>query len=292
MNRLVERFLALMHERIRSLRESQSLQETHRRINDVEHLLLCDLLTEEEEYQLFSMLETPDLLRDAQDLFCRFETSIEKSMARYIMGVEFNAVSSSDNITQNYLQRYHTLARREIRLASIGPKERVLFIGSGPFPITAIEYVRQAGCVVDCVDHLREPIDISMQVIHRLGMNGQIRLIYAKGQDCEVSNYDVILVAVLAQPKEQVLLHLDSAASPRSRILCRTTTGVRQFIYPRTTPIKLVRFNPAGFSRAVCDQVISTQLLTVNAGTSEWEWDGRTSANGNNQPSRGETEAR
>lgn len=257
------RFIDLARERIAALEETSELWDLHRRINDAEHLILSDLFSEQEESELLNNKEMHTLIKRSQSIFCRFESMLEKSFAQYIFTTDCDIVNSRDNITQNYLQRYRTLARREIDLASISSEDRVLFIGSGPLPITAIEYVGQVGCSVECVEHIPEACSISSKVIDRLGLGEHLRVHCGKGQEFDVSSYSVILVAVLAEPKGEILSRIDHYADSNCKLLCRTTTGLRTLIYPQTAPINLIRLKPRRLSIARGDQVISTQLMTT-----------------------------
>jgi Nicotianamine synthase protein len=266
---MTERFLALMRDRIAALTSARGTGELHRCINDVEHLVLSDLLTLEEQTHVVASAGA--LLASSQALFMAFETTLENSMARFILDAPNATVGSTENITQNYLQRYRTLARHEIELSKMRATDAVLFIGSGPLPITAVQYVRQTGCRVDCIDHSGPAIETSNRVLKRCVEGEHLRVVHARGEECDVSAYDVILVGVLAEPKAKILGHIDRHAASCTRVVCRTTLGVRQFIYPRTEPRPLERFLPAGFSRASGDQVISTQLLTGGGGASGWE---------------------
>lgn len=261
MTSVTARFVSLLQEKIDALAATRTLLEGHRRLNDLEHLILCDLLTEEQEQLVLNA--AGELRIQSQELFCRFETLIEQSMTRYLVHANVGTIFSPENITQNYLQRYHFLAAQEIALAHIKAHDRVLFIGSGPLPITAIEYAHQTGCKVDCIDHLPEPVRLSSDVIHHLNLDNHIRLIHASGQEHPVAGYDVILVAVLAEPKEQILSHLDQQADEKCRLICRTTVGIRQYIYPCSISTKLTRFKQSGFSQARGDQAISSQLFTA-----------------------------
>jgi hypothetical protein len=264
---LAQRFAASARERIAAAQAATDLPKLHERLLDLEHLVLADVLTAGEEVEAMTLLG-PEALRSAQDLFGPFETALEESVAKAILASADNLLTPT-NLTMNYLRRYRKLAEAEIALAGIRSDDRVLFIGSGPLPITAIQYALQTGCTVECVEQLLPAVEVSRLVVTRLGLEASVHPSHARGQEFPVGSYDVILVGVLAEPKAEILAHLDDEARPACRILCRTTIGVRQIVYPRALDYGGRRLRSAGFSTAAGDQVLSARLLVVDGDRAE-----------------------
>jgi hypothetical protein len=170
------------------------------------------------------------------------------------------------DVSQHYLARYEDMARSEVELAGIRAGDRVLFIGSGVLPITAFEYARQSRCTVDCIDFVAEAIARSRRSAERLELADRVHSLQARGETHDPSTYDVILVGVLATPKGEILRHLDAHAKPACRIICRTTYGLRQLIYPRASydMRELGRLALRARSVARGDRVISAELLCAS----------------------------
>lgn len=229
----------------------------------LEHLAMGDLLSRcDEDAVLAHPIVTP-LLRRSQAIFSALESEIEKSMADLVKLAGADPLWPRERLGQHYVARYEELAAKEIELAAMRASDRVLFIGSGYLPITAFEYSRQAGCEVDCVDFVEEAVTCARDCAERLGLSGRVRSWCIRGEHHDASRYDVILVGVLAAPKQTILSHLDSTAKSGCRIVCRTTVGLRQLIYPRAEfeESKLSRLRCVGESVAQGDRVISAQLL-------------------------------
>jgi hypothetical protein len=271
MTSLIERVSTLLAERLSHLATNCSPGDLQRGLLDLEHVILSDVLTEDEGDLVVEAAEGSGLLRVCQSRFGPFETLLEQSVAQEVLRLTGRTFSNTGDILHNYRQRYHTLAAREVRLADLTPDDRVLFIGSGPLPISAMEYVVHAGCTVDAVDCLAEPVEFSTNVIAELELASRLRVLHSAGEDVPVGAYDAIIIGVLAEPKAVVLDHLDAEARDDCRIVCRTTRGMREFIYPRALPRRLRRFRPADFDGAAGDQVISLQLLTAAGGAPGWE---------------------
>ncbi len=235
----------------------------HQAIIELDHLLLSDFTTIKEQEGIVKQARSNDVLSISQGLYIPYETLLEEAFVRQILQSP-NITNHLDgsNVTANYLNRYFNLAANEVRLAGINKDDKVLFLGSGPFPITAIEYARQTGCQVDCVEHYDEKAETSRKVIRQLGYEDQIRVHTAEGQSFDPSWHSVILVGVLAQPKQDIFNNLDANCKDgdSTRILARTTKGLRQFIYP-PAKFQTTRFSFQGINTATHDQALSTILL-------------------------------
>jgi len=249
-------------------KEVESLQEAsllglplyHKAIVDLDHILLTDIISNDEAVDIILRSETTGVLAKSQQLYGQYETFLEESFVNVILHSGDIDLLDPNNITQNYLMRYRNLTANEVALADIKPEDRVLFIGSGPLPISAIEIARQTGCQIDCVEHFADKADTSRAVIDHLGMSGQVHVYTAEGQEFPVSNYSVILVGVLAQPKQEIINHIEQNTQEGVRVLARTTEGIREFIYPEAE-FTTSRFIPRDINHAVKDQTLSTILL-------------------------------
>lgn len=170
----------------------------------------------------------------AQSLYEQFETNLEVSFAT-------NFLRGSVQLEEyNLYDRFQRLIDAEVKLANIKPSDRVLFIGSGPLPISAILIAQKTGAQVDCFDHSMEACETSRSVISKLGLSDQIRVIHQRAESVELPTvnsagtygaYDVVVLALLAQPKEQILHQLWRSLGPNPKVVLRYSEGNRQLIY-------------------------------------------------------------
>lgn len=194
------------------------------------------------------------------DAYCRWETKIEFQYAQEV-------ISGAQHSLTNYRlnERFDYLLRRELALVEGDIPERALFIGSGPLPISAYHFYRITGKPIDCLDRCDEAVEISRQVLARLGLSDAIRVFNGMGEDFNISDYGLILIALLAKPKRRILRNIRKKAQPDCRVLCRTSFGLRTLVYEPTPEDSLVGFDAAAKQVAEGEQTISTVLLEGTA---------------------------
>lgn len=119
-----------------------------------------------------------------------------------------------------YLRPYRRVLENEIKLAHIQSTDRVLNIGCGSIPFTAIYLKRLTGAQVWAMDIDQEAIEGANRYLKSIGMEGDITLYQGDGSQTIPLDFTVALVALQAHPKEGILRKL-SAVSPASRLIFR-----------------------------------------------------------------------
>jgi predicted GNAT family N-acyltransferase len=194
------------------------------------------------------------------DAYCAWETEIEFRFSRAVLEGEETDLS-------RYLlsDRFDTLIRRELALLSGPPPQRILFIGSGPLPISAYYLHRLTGRRVDCLDRDPAAVAVSRQLIDKLGLDDVLHVHNGVGESFNIADYDLIVVALLAKPKRRILRNLRKNAAPGCRILCRTSYGLRRLVYEPTPEDVLLGLDVTSKQVAHGEQTISTLLLRATS---------------------------
>lgn len=204
------------------------------------------------------------------EMYEAYETDLENDFAAKVL-------SEGAPIEQYPLyERFSRLVRREVREAGIGSNSRVLFIGSGPFPISPILLHKlSGGASVDCFDQSEEACETSAQVLEKLGLSDAIKVFNVTAQDArrptfttpgEMTLYNVVVVALLAQPKENVMRRLWGSVGVGPRIVMRNSEGTRRLIYEGINTDYLAdhRFKRVGEYHAGVDDTISGLVLQTD----------------------------
>lgn len=244
----------------RAIREDESnFQLLHENIFALEQLIFAQPLDSAAAKFALAELSTEERVY-LNDAYCRWETGIEFQYAEDIL-------SGRETSLTNYQlsDRFDYLLRRELSLLPGPVPDRVLFIGSGPLPISAIYFHRITGKPIDCLDRDQEAVKTSRQVIAKLGLSDAIRVFNGMGEDFKLGEYDLILIALLAKPKRRILRNIRKKAAPDCRILCRTSFDLRTLVYEPTPADVLLGFDAVAKQLAEGEQTISTLLLEGTA---------------------------
>ncbi|NLN40607.1 MAG: class I SAM-dependent methyltransferase [Clostridiales bacterium] len=126
---------------------------------------------------------------------------------------------------------YRNIVKNEIRLANIRSYDKVLCIGGGFIPSTAIEIVRQTHAHVHVLDIDKKAIGCARNVIARLGLQDKITVINGKGQDIDIEPYDVVHIAQQVSPKDEVLNSIWEKAKEGHRIIVRMPRKILKPFY-------------------------------------------------------------
>ena len=222
---------------------------------ELEALILKKKFTVSEEKTILSYEKVKNSLPLLQQTYETFETDLEQEFVNnFLKGIKK---------LKDYLlyTRFVKLIKNEINLAKISEKDSFLFIGSGPLPITAILLNMFTKCSVDCYDKNKISVKLSERVIEKLNLSNKIKIYNKKGENLSENKYSVIVIALLAKPKDKILHKVWNESIKGTRIICRTSDGVREVFYERTNPGLLSEYLPLKKIFAKNDQTISSVLL-------------------------------
>jgi hypothetical protein len=108
-----------------------------------------------------------------------------------------------------YYPNYLQLAEMESRGADLTPGERVVFLGSGPLPLSLIALVRR--CAIQGVGIEKDPLnaDLSRQVLDALALGERIEIVLGDHFVLPLSPpCSLVMVGADAIPKEEIFAHL------------------------------------------------------------------------------------
>ncbi len=130
-----------------------------------------------------------------------------------------------------YHDNYRDLVAEEIHaLQTSNVKGDVYFVGSGPLPLTAVEFARQSGQNVICVEKDAQAAILSRRVIAELGLADKVGVIEADGATLDYKGAGLVMVAALVDQKDATILNIRKTA-PTSMIGIRSAEGLRTLLY-------------------------------------------------------------
>lgn len=117
---------------------------------------------------------------------------------------------------------YKKIVQREIALGKICSKDKVLFIGGGPLPCTALEIAQNTGAHVLVVDNDPEAVITAREVVAKFNLSEKIHVKVADGLRIDVAGFSVVHVALQVNNREEVLKNVWQKASQGARIIVRS----------------------------------------------------------------------
>ncbi|MCP1106489.1 nicotianamine synthase [Serratia nevei] len=128
--------------------------------------------------------------------------------------------------TNAYLSSFDNALQLEIAAADIKPAERVLLVGSGALPTTALALVARLSASVICYDCDPAAQRSARRLTRHLELTRQIRCI-DELNDLTERDLDHIIIASLVADKQTLLTQLRPLLPPRGKLLLRYGNGLK-----------------------------------------------------------------
>ncbi len=138
-----------------------------------------------------------------------------------------------------FYPRYEALVRSQIEAVHTAPGSRLAFIGCGSVPMTLILLSRLYGIRSIGLDNSAETVNLSKKVIQCLGLEKEVEIIQGDDSELQGSDWDLVLVAALAEPKARIFQTLRKILKERKEhvpVIFRTYTGMRAVLYEPVQP--------------------------------------------------------
>ena len=144
-------------------------------------------------------------------------------------------ILKSENPTEtldsfHFYDRYIGLIKNESKLAKFDKDKTFVFLGSGPLPLTLIMFNKVYGCKCIGIEQNKDVADLSVKVLDRLGLD-DIEIVVGNENAIKDLDYDILMVAALAEPKERVFSNIWEFVDDKTPVIYRTYTGMRAILY-------------------------------------------------------------
>ena len=133
---------------------------------------------------------------------------------------------------------YQKMVAREIALSEITPELRVLHVGCGPFPMTAMMLAR-FGARVTAADIDPDALILARNVLNRNGLSSAIRLVSGCGSSLDFSGYQAVWISLHVQPMQQVIIRALDNTPPEAAVVFRGPAGVLKHFYDETDALRI-----------------------------------------------------
>ena len=131
----------------------------------------------------------------------------------------------------HFYERYIGLINNESQLAKFSDEKTFVFLGSGPLPLTLIMFNMVYGCKCIGIEIQEEVAELSREVLKKLGLDDDIKIVVGDENSIADLEYDILMVAALAEPKERVFANIWEFIDEDTPLIYRTYTGMRAILY-------------------------------------------------------------
>ena len=130
-------------------------------------------------------------------------------------------IAVNRTVVSLYANFYREVVKNEIKLAEITEKDRVLNIGCGGIPFTAILVARLTGARVWAIDCDKDAVEVARRCVAAQQLEKLVTVVHMDGGDTIPFNFDVAVVALQAKPKNKILENLLQSSDSKVRLVFR-----------------------------------------------------------------------
>lgn len=125
---------------------------------------------------------------------------------------------------------YQSMIAKEAYKAGLEPGSRVLHIGCGALPYTALA-LASLGCEVVGLDYNPRAVDRARQCIAAMSFSDRISIQAGDGLEVDLSPYDAIWVSLNVFPREKIIQRAADRLSEGASLLYRNPRGWLNYLY-------------------------------------------------------------
>ena len=173
-------------------------------------------------------------IKKLNELMQAYERGYEKQFA-----LEF--INHADKKANEYIEKYRGMVEEEGKLANLSSGDKVIILGGGSLPLTALTYARVFNASCTCIDIDQDAIKTSTDLIHNLGLSDKIIIKYGDACNYPVKDFDLILVVCLL-PKKPVLKNI-FIQFKKAKVIYRSAIGLYKLWYGETNEEELFEYS-------------------------------------------------
>ncbi|MCG6877626.1 MAG: methyltransferase [Deltaproteobacteria bacterium] len=131
-----------------------------------------------------------------------------------------------------YYANYLVLAHMEVTGAKLKPRDRIVFLGSGPLPLSLISLAKGYEIEGMGIEQDEQFSALSREVVRKLGLEHSISVLHGNHFSLPLKEYaNLIMVGADASPKDVIFAHLSRILSPDQLISYRIyEKGLRRLL--------------------------------------------------------------
>lgn len=172
---------------------------------------------------------------------------IARAMAKKSKGMHDFLLRSMEKIfATNFFGKVYTkffekMTLDEFKMVNIKQKEKILHIGCGAVPNTLLILAKHFDAFFVGIDRDAKAVEKAREMVKKYGLENKIKIERGEAISYPVSNFDVIVISLGVEPKEEVFERIRSEMKGGARVVARKPWDFMDVIYGRKG------FTPNGF---------------------------------------------
>ena len=140
--------------------------------------------------------------------------------------------------------------REEKEKFGLSNSKKLLHIGGGDYPLTAMILAEKNNMQITIIDNNRRAVKAANKVLHKKNLYGRLKAENVDGRNYPLDGFDTIVVSGCSIPKVKVLEHILNDSKPKCKIITRDAYLDIESIIKNMNPkqdIKIIdkmKFNP------------------------------------------------
>ncbi len=191
---------------------------------------VCQFMNYEENLKLWDMWKTHREIKETSKELR--ETSVKAlcDMEKY----QSICICNNNLDISNYISLLSNSVKYELENFNINSQSKVLFIGSGAFPISAITIAKEIGAEIMCLDIDIEAVEFGRNIATVSGLDSIVKFSNENLKDLAfIKKATHIIIASLVEDKLKVLDDLKNTINKNTKIILRYGNGLKSiFNYP------------------------------------------------------------
>ncbi|MDK8180234.1 nicotianamine synthase family protein [Paenibacillus sp. UMB4589-SE434] len=191
---------------------------------------LCQFMTSDENEALWRQWGNTEEIRQHGE---RVRSASNQALC-YLEKYQSSQLLSQKTSISEYLSILSSTVRRELLLFGMDSSSKILFIGSGAFPVSALTMAQETGAKVFCLDTDEEAVALGKRVTEAVGLITSLTFsgCYQAGLSF-LEQATHVVVASLVDDKHELLGKLQQSAHEDVKIIVRYGNGLKSiFNFP------------------------------------------------------------
>ena len=133
-------------------------------------------------------------------------------------------ISKLDKLLPYYLDYYSKMVEKEIVLANISERDKILHIGGGTIPATAMLYAQKTRAKIIAIDKNLNSIKKAKKLVFKNNLSSNIIIEYGNALNYQFKNFNLVVISMGINPYKELLYNISKSIDKDTRIVLRTTS--------------------------------------------------------------------